>query len=92
MYNDKVIVCKQCGKEFVFSARDQEFYAEKGYTNEPKSCKECRKARAGADRPAREMFKAVCTNCGGEALVPFNPTSGKPIYCAACFAAMRQQR
>lgn len=39
---DKVIVCKDCGKEFTFTVRDQEFYAEKGFTNEPTRCKDCR--------------------------------------------------
>lgn len=39
---DKTIVCKDCGKEFVFSVRDQEFYKEQGFTNEPVRCKECR--------------------------------------------------
>lgn len=39
---DKVIVCKDCGKEFTFTVRDQEFYKEMGFTNEPVRCKECR--------------------------------------------------
>lgn len=39
---DKTIVCKDCGKEFVFSVREQEFYKEKGFTNEPVRCKDCR--------------------------------------------------
>ena len=33
MYEDKTLVCKDCGKEFVFTAGEQEFYAEKGFTN-----------------------------------------------------------
>ena len=44
-YKDKTIKCVDCGTEFVFTARDQEFYQEKGFTNEPKRCPECRKAR-----------------------------------------------
>jgi hypothetical protein len=39
---DKTLVCRDCGKEFVHSVRDQEFYKEKGFTNEPVRCKECR--------------------------------------------------
>jgi len=42
---DKTIVCKDCGKEFTFTVRDQEFYKEKGFDNEPKRCKECRIAK-----------------------------------------------
>lgn len=41
---DKVLTCKDCGKEFTFTAGEQEFYAEKGFENEPKRCPECRKA------------------------------------------------
>ncbi len=35
MYEDKTLVCKECGKEFVFTAGEQEFYAERGFQNEP---------------------------------------------------------
>lgn len=39
---DKTIKCKDCGAEFTFTVRDQEFYKEKGFTNEPQRCKDCR--------------------------------------------------
>lgn len=42
---DKKIICKDCGKEFVFSVGEQDFYKEKGFDNEPIRCPECRKAR-----------------------------------------------
>ena len=42
MYEDKTLTCKECGNEFVFTAGEQEFYAEKGFVNEPQRCKECR--------------------------------------------------
>ena len=35
MKEDKTLVCRECGTEFVFSASEQEFYEEKGFTNEP---------------------------------------------------------
>lgn len=41
---DKVIKCQDCGEEFDFSVNEQNFYAEKGFT-EPKRCKNCRDAR-----------------------------------------------
>lgn len=40
------------------------------------------------DRGPREMFKAVCDNCGKDCEVPFRPTSGKPVYCSNCFEKM----
>ena len=42
---DKKIVCKDCGKEFIFTVGEQEFYKEKGFDNEPVRCADCRRAR-----------------------------------------------
>ena len=42
---DKTIVCKDCGKEFIFTVGEQEFFKEKGFENDPVRCPECRKAR-----------------------------------------------
>lgn len=50
MFEDKTLVCKECGKEFVFTAGEQEFYAERGFQNEPQRCKACRDARKNATR------------------------------------------
>jgi hypothetical protein len=44
-YEDRTFVCRDCGKEFVFTAGEQEFYAEKGFLNDPVRCGECRRAR-----------------------------------------------
>ena len=67
MYEDKTLVCKDCGQEFTFTAGEQEFYAEKGFTNEPQRCKACRDARKAANggaKAARQMYDAVCASCG----------------------------
>lgn len=45
MYTDKMLQCRDCGESFVFSAGEQEFYAQKGFTNEPTRCPSCRQAR-----------------------------------------------
>lgn len=47
MYEDKTLTCKECGAEFIFTAGEQEFYAEKGFQNEPQRCKACRDAKKG---------------------------------------------
>ena len=44
-FEDKTLRCADCGNEFVFSASEQEFFSEKGFTNEPKRCPACRRAR-----------------------------------------------
>ena len=89
MYEDKTLVCKECGNEFVFTAGEQEFYAERGFQNEPQRCKACRDARKNAARGPREFFTATCANCGGEAKVPFEPKTDRPVYCSDCFARMK---
>lgn len=85
---DKVIVCKDCGNEFVFSVQEQEFYAEKGFQNEPTRCLSCRRARKQQlNRGGRErqLYDAICSNCGKETQVPFKPSGVKPVYCRECF-------
>ena len=87
MYEDKTLVCKDCGQEFVFSAGEQEFYAEKGFEHEPQRCRDCRakfKASRGQST-ARQMFDATCANCGAACQVPFEPHSDRPVYCSECF-------
>ena len=92
MYQDKTLVCKECGKEFVFTAGEQEFYAEKGFENEPQRCKECRDARKSANRANRVMYDAVCASCGAECQVPFKPREERPVYCSECFAKMKEEQ
>ena len=91
MYEEKTLVCKECGSEFVFTAGEQEFYAERGFQNEPQRCKACRDARKNATRPARELFTTTCAKCGKEAKVPFQPSNDRPVYCSECYAQMKQE-
>ena len=56
MFEDKTLVCKDCGKEFVWTAGEQEFYASRGFENQPQRCKACRDARKNAVRGERQMF------------------------------------
>ena len=44
-YADKTVTCRDCGMEFVFTTGEQEFYAQKGFTNEPTRCPSCRQQR-----------------------------------------------
>jgi len=102
MFEDKVLTCKDCGAEFVFTASEQEFYAQKGFTNEPGRCPSCRAAkkqqnRGGSrggysnDRQERQMYPATCAACGKETMVPFQPSGDKPVYCRDCFASRRNR-
>ena len=91
MYEDKTLICKECGSEFVFTAGEQEFFASKGFVNEPQRCKKCRDARKNASRAEREMFTAQCAPSGNEAKVPFRPREDRPVYCSECFPTKREE-
>jgi CxxC-x17-CxxC domain-containing protein len=95
MSQDKNLTCRECGADFVFTASEQDFYAEKGFTNEPGRCPNCRAARKqnngggfnrGGSRPQREMHTAICAACGVETQVPFRPSGDRPVYCRDCFS------
>ena len=99
-YEDKTLQCVECGASFTFSAAEQEFFAAKGLTNEPKRCPSCRQSRRqqrrdsagwdGAGR-VREMHHIICAECGKEAEVPFEPREGRPVYCGECYAKVRDR-
>jgi CxxC-x17-CxxC domain-containing protein len=99
---DKTLQCVDCGVQFTFSADEQEFFRSKGYTNEPKRCPACRGQRrsqrssqdggGGGFQPQRQMFPAVCAECGKETEVPFQPRRDRPVYCSDCYARVRAQQ
>jgi CxxC-x17-CxxC domain-containing protein len=91
---DKNILCKECGRSFVFTVRDQQFYAEKGFQNEPQRCRDCRQNRKGqaagsgqSTGAPRQSYEAVCAECGTATTVPFRPRGDRPVYCRGCFTA-----
>ena len=96
MFEDKPLVCRECGKEFVFTASEQQFYADKGFQNEPGRCPACRAARRAAGgqnrNSERQMYDVTCDGCGQPTQVPFQPRGDRPVYCRACFEAQRQNR
>lgn len=95
-FEDKDLVCKDCGVTFIFTVGEQEFYAEKGFENEPQRCRECRNIRKqnrnSQEGRAREMFTVICGDCGVETQVPFQPTSDRPVYCRECYQHHRPAR
>ncbi len=132
-YADKTMTCRDCGKQFTFTAGEQEFYATRGFS-EPARCGECRAARkagrdsggygasdygstgggrsssysdsgyshssssygsasrGGASSGTRQMFTAVCADCGTTTEVPFEPRQGRPVYCRDCFERRNPRR
>jgi len=94
-FQDRTLRCIDCGSDFVWTAGEQAFFADKHFTNEPKRCKACKAKRvqrravdpaAGHDRTET---RATCSACGRETTVPFRPSQGRPVYCRDCFQQRR---
>jgi CxxC-x17-CxxC domain-containing protein len=106
-FQDKNLTCSDCGNSFTFSAEEQEQFQSRGYTNEPKRCPDCRQARKAerfnnnsngyrnnsyGSMSHRQMFPAVCAECGKATSVPFEPKHGRPVYCSDCYRKVRVSR
>lgn len=96
MFQDRTLTCRDCGESFVFSSGEQEFFATKGLVNDPQRCPTCRAAAkrardTGAPAGNREYHAALCSSCGGQAVVPFQPRNDRPIYCSSCFDRIRTE-
>jgi len=98
-FEDKTITCADCGAEFTFDAQEQELFASRGYTNEPKRCPTCREARrsqrmgsSSYGNRSRQMFPATCAQCGKDTEVPFEPRLDRPVYCSDCYNKIKTSR
>ncbi len=95
-YENKQLQCAECGCDFDFSADDQEFYSQKGYSD-PKRCSTCRANRkaasggrggqrgGGGGYNNKPRYNVVCSACGCETTVPFEPKGDRPVYCSDCY-------
>jgi|SRR3989344_1061138 len=86
-YQDQTIICKDCGKNFIFTARDQEFFAQKGFSNAPTRCRDCRqKKKVTAEAAAnRVIYKINCKSCGKVGEMAVEPRKPNDVLCADCF-------
>jgi CxxC-x17-CxxC domain-containing protein len=107
-FEDKILRCHDCGKEFTFTAFEQEQFQSMGYTNSPRRCISCRQdrkarqtSRLGSntrnynnhdEKTRRQMFSATCIECKKETQVPFKPSQDKPVYCGICYNKIRDTR
>lgn len=96
-YQEMQLDCADCGQKFTFSAEDQEFFAQKGYST-PKRCPVCRANRKMSDSSRRggggsrggyssskPKYNVICSACGCETTVPFEPKQDRPVYCSDCY-------
>ncbi|MHB2017808.1 MAG: zinc-ribbon domain containing protein [Candidatus Xenobia bacterium] len=86
-FQDRTLKCRDCGKDFVFTAGEQAFYQQKNFENDPVRCGDCRQSRkkgSAGGRGAAELYDVVCAECSSPTQVPFIPRQGRPVYCRAC--------
>ena len=95
-FTDRSLKCLDCGSTFTFAAEEQEFYETRGFVNEPKRCPSCRQAkktqRGDNSGGRRQMYAAVCAQCGKNTEVPFEPRNGRPVYCSNCYSKSTSNR
>jgi CxxC-x17-CxxC domain-containing protein len=86
-YQDQTLTCRDCNKTFVFTAGAQEFYAQKGYTNAPTRCKDCRVIRKKTTEANanKQLYKIVCKSCGKQGEMATEPRKPNDVLCSECF-------
>ena len=85
-FQDRAILCVDCGQEFVWTAGEQLFFHDKGLKNERLAA--IANAQASGVRQRIEV-SVQCAQCGQATTVPFYPSQGRPVYCRSCFIASR---
>ena len=78
MYEDETLVCRDCGQEFVFSASEQAFFAEKGFMNKPSRCPKCRAARRAQNGNGSSAPRELRQGHPGALPAPWRPSRALP--------------
>jgi CxxC-x17-CxxC domain-containing protein len=95
---DTTLTCGECGQEFTYTAGEQLSSARRGQSK-PSRCAFCRAARmiaggarnhSGGNNSEHQMYPAVCSNCGKQTQVPFEPRGYRPVYCSDCYRLQRE--
>jgi CxxC-x17-CxxC domain-containing protein len=94
MAGDISLTCSDCGQDFTFTAADQTFFQERGYST-PKRCKSCRQAKkqdqggSGYRSAPATGTPVICSGCGQPTTVPFEPRGDRPVFCRDCYQARK---
>jgi CxxC-x17-CxxC domain-containing protein len=96
MAGDIQLTCSDCGQDFTFTAADQAFFQERGYST-PKRCKPCRMAKKNDQGGGNSGYRSapaqgtpvICSGCGQPTTVPFEPRGDRPVFCRDCYQARK---
>lgn len=83
-FSNITLICKDCGKEFIFSANDQKFYAKQGFVNAPARCKSCREEFQNKKYKGQDIHNVKCKICGRVGKLTVKPNFPKEVICGDC--------
>jgi CxxC-x17-CxxC domain-containing protein len=83
-YADKVLTCRDCGQSFVFTVGEQEFFASRGFTNDPSRCRDCRTARRGSGGGGGGYSGGGYGGGGGYGSGPRRDREMFSVTCSSC--------
>jgi CxxC-x17-CxxC domain-containing protein len=83
-YADKTMTCRDCGSQFVFTSGEQDFYAQKGFTNEPTRCSSCRQQRKAGGGSSRGGYSSYGDRDSYGARSSRAPREMHTAVCASC--------
>ncbi len=83
-YQDKSLTCSDCSNAFTFTVQEQENFASKGYTNEPKRCPSCREARRAQQQNTGSGSFGGGNSSYGNRSFSSTPRQMFPVKCSTC--------
>lgn len=87
---DLEIPCVQCREVFAFNEKEQEMFYQRNMMP-PQRCPKCRSKKSALRDDASGRFDIVCDNCGRHDTVPFQPKTGRSVFCRECHEASRSR-
>jgi hypothetical protein len=85
-FQDLTLYDKDTGEAFVFTAKEQEFFARQGFTHVPAHSPERRKMLREQRYKGKPIFNVACSSCGRVGKITQEPPDLKKVLCEYCFA------
>uniref|UniRef100_A0A7C4R3V0 Zinc-binding protein n=1 Tax=candidate division CPR3 bacterium TaxID=2268181 RepID=A0A7C4R3V0_UNCC3 len=85
-FEDKKLICEECGTEFVWDASEQSYFAKKGFKKVPKRCRACRAKRQIEQKKEKENEKEItCISCGKKSTITSDISPDEEALCLDCY-------
>lgn len=85
-FEDKKLICEECGTEFIWDKAEQAFFEKKGFKKVPKRCRGCRaKKQKELEQEKAKEKEIVCVKCGKKAIVTTEVLPEEETICMDCY-------